>query len=156
MENILNQLPTIKKRSLLIVEDSDADFEAVKRSLKKIGFNHSIYRVTDGEEALDFIFHSGEYQNQEVAPKPTLIMLDLNLPGTDGREVLATIKEDESTRQIPVIVFSTSANPQDIEICYKWGANSYLLKAMDINKLQESLQVSIRYWFEVVALPSEF
>ncbi|MDY6803369.1 MAG: response regulator [Cyanobacteriota bacterium] len=154
MENILNQLPSIKKRSLLIVEDSDADFEALNRTLKKIGFNNSIYRVTDGDEALDYIFHFGEYQNEEIAPEPTLIMLDLNLPGTDGREVLAKMKEDESSRKIPVIVFSTSSNPEDIETCYKWGANSYMLKPMDINDLQKTLKLSMRYWFEVVVLPN--
>lgn len=154
MGNILNQLPSIKKRSLLIVEDSDADFEALKRTLKKIGFNNSIYRVTDGDEALDYIFHLGEYQDEEIAPEPTLIMLDLNLPGTDGREVLAKMKEDESCRKIPVIVFSTSSNPEDIETCYKWGANSYMLKPMDIGELQKSLEISIVYWFEVVVLPN--
>ena len=154
MENILNQLPSIKKRSLLIVEDSDADFEALKRTLKKIGFKNSIYRVTDGDEALDFIFHLGEYQNEEIAPEPTLIMLDLNLPGTDGREVLAKMKEDESTKKIPVVVFSTSSNPEDIETCYKWGANSYMLKPMDIGEMQKSIKISIMYWFEVVVLPN--
>ena len=81
-------------------------------------------------------------------------MLDLNLPGTDGREVLAKMKEDESSKKIPVIVFSTSSNPEDIEICYKWGANSYMLKPMNISELQKSLKISIVYWFEVVVLPN--
>ena len=153
MENILNQLPSLKKRSLLVVEDSDADFEALKRLLAKMGFNDAIYRVEDGEEAIDFIFHYGEYKNEEIAPTPTLVLLDLNLPGTDGREVLVKVKQDEHLKAIPIVVFTTSPNPKDIESCYKFGANSYMLKPMKISDLEESLHTFIVHWFEVVLLP---
>lgn len=153
MGNILNQLPGLKKRSLLVVEDSDADFDALERLLKKMGFNAPIYRVEDGEEAIDFIFHLGEYTDEEIAPRPTLILLDLNLPGTDGREVLAKVKQDERLKAIPIVVLTTSPNPKDVETCYKLGANSYMLKPMKISDLEASLKTSIVHWFEVVLLP---
>ena len=153
MNNFLNDLPGLKKRSLLVVEDSDADFDALKRLLKKIGFKNPIYRVEDGEDAIDFLFNLGEYTDEEIAPKPTLVLLDLNLPGTDGREVLAQVKQDEELKTIPIVVFSTSPNPKDVEACYKSGANSYMLKPMKIEDLQESLETFIVHWFEVVLLP---
>jgi len=153
MNDVLNQLPSFKKRSLLVVEDSDADFDALKRLLTKMGFSNPIYRAEDGEDAIDFIFHLGEYKDEEIAPKPTLVLLDLNLPGTDGREVLAKVKEDENLKAIPIIIFTTSPNPKDVETCYKWGANSYMLKPMKMSDLQASLETFIVHWFEVVLLP---
>ncbi len=118
-----------------------------------MGFKNPIYWVEDGEDAIDFLFNLGEYQDEEIAPTPTLVLLDLNLPGTDGREVLAKVKQDEELRAIPIVVFSTSPNPKDIETCYKFGANSYMLKPMKISDLEASIQTFIVHWFEVVLLP---
>lgn len=155
MENILNELPTIKKQSLLVIEDSEADFDCLKRILTKIGFNYPIYWVTDGEEALGFLYHLGEYDNEAIAPRPTLILLDLNLPGSGGEEVLKQLKEDECLKTIPIVVFTTSPNPKDVVKCYKLGANSYMLKPMKIEVLEKHLRSFISHWFEVVVLPSE-
>jgi CheY-like chemotaxis protein len=79
-------------------------------------------------------------------------MLDLNLPGTDGLEVLAQIKQDEQLKMIPVVVFTTSSNPKDIESCYNYGANGYMIKPIDVIKLEESIRNFINYWFKVVTL----
>jgi CheY-like chemotaxis protein len=140
---------------LLIIEDSDEDFEALNRIIDRVStFALKIDRCIDGDDALDFLNRVGEYKNHEDTPYPDLIILDLNLPGTDGREVLATIKQSKALKQIPVVVFSTSSNPKDIEACYQSGANSYLLKPMNINELKESVRMMLDYWFKATVLPS--
>ncbi|MGB3533541.1 MAG: response regulator [Microcoleaceae cyanobacterium] len=145
MDNFSNRL-------LLVVEDSDEDFNAMQRMMQKLSFVYPIYRCTDGEEALDYLFNEGEYIDKENAPRPSVIMLDLNLPGTDGREVLEEIKQDQKLRLIPVVIFTTSSNPKDVEICYSQGVNSYMIKPIDIRKLEESIQNFINYWFKFVVL----
>lgn len=138
---------------LLVVEDSDEDFEAFGRMLRQASISNPIYRCTDGDDALDFLYHTGEYIESAKAPRPGIILLDLNLPGTDGREVLEQIKQDEDLKIIPVVVFTTSSNPKDIEVCYRYGVNGYILKPIDIKRLMRTIQVLIDYWFEAVVLP---
>lgn len=145
-------MENLSKKSLLVIEDSDEDFNAMQRILKKLSITFPIYRCVDADEALDFLYHQGEYTDQETAPCPSVIMLDLNLPGTDGREVLAQIKQDNQLKIIPVVVFTTSSNPKDIESCYHYGANGYMIKPIDVIKLEESLRNFMNYWFEVVTL----
>ena len=141
------------ERSILIVEDSDEDFAALTRAMNKAHFVNPIYRCEDGEEALDFLYREREYEDETVAPLPSLIVLDLNLPGTDGREVLAALKQDCNLQTIPVIIFSTSSNPKDIESCYRHGISGYIVKPMDLKKLQQSTETLLNYWFEAVELP---
>ena len=86
------------KPPLLAIEDSDEDFAALARAIDKTEILNPIYRCEDGEEALDFLYRVGEYENETVAPRPAIIMLDLNLPGTDGREVLTILKQDRDLR----------------------------------------------------------
>ncbi|AFY56716.1 response regulator containing a CheY-like receiver domain and an HTH DNA-binding domain [Rivularia sp. PCC 7116] len=140
---------------LLLVEDSDEDFEAFGRFIKKSAITNPIYRCIDGEDALDFLYHQGDYEDIKKAPRPSIILLDLNLPGTDGREVLEQIKQDEKLRTIPVIVFTTSSNPKDIKTCYSFGVNSYILKPMNLQKSKEVMRYILDYWFKIVVLPEE-
>lgn len=140
-------------KPLLLIEDSDEDFEAFGRIMRKSSITNPVYRCTDGDEALDFLYHTGEYVDLAKAPRPGIILLDLNLPGTDGREVLEQIKHDEELKMIPVVVFTTSSNPKDIEGCYQHGVNGYIIKPMDIKKLTKTIQVFLDYWFEAVILP---
>ena len=137
---------------LLMIEDSDEDFHAIQRMLRKQSFLFPIYRCSDAEDAFDFLYHEGEYTNKTIAPRPSVIMLDLNLPGTDGREILQEIKQDEQLKSIPVVVFTTSSNPKDIESCYQQGVNSYMIKPIDIKRLEESVSIFINYWFKTVTL----
>ena len=139
---------------LLLIEDSDEDFAAFERILRKASITNTIYRCVDGDEALDFLRHKGQYSDLTKAPRPAIILLDLNLPGTDGREVLEQIKQDEELKMIPVVVFTTSSNPKDIEICYRYGVNGYIIKPIDVKKLMRTVQVLIDYWFEAVILPN--
>ncbi len=140
-------------KPLLVIEDSDEDFEALCRIMKKQAVVNPVFRCTDGDEALDFLYHTGIYSNTQNLPRPSIILLDLNLPGTDGREVLQKIKQDEEFKYIPVVVFTTSSNPKDIEVCYHSSVASYMLKPIDINRLVETIQSFITYWLDIVILP---
>jgi CheY-like chemotaxis protein len=139
---------------LLVVEDSDEDFEALQRYLDKYPLTIPIYRCVDGDDALAFLSHTGNYTDPQNAPRPGLILLDLNLPGMDGREVLQKIKQNEDLKLIPVVIFTTSSNPKDIESCYKQGVNSYIVKPMDAARLKRNIQTLIDYWFDTTVLPT--
>jgi CheY-like chemotaxis protein len=131
---------------LLVIEDSNEDFEALCRIVDQVSnFSLDVHRCVDGDEALDWL--------NEASSHPDLIILDLNLPGTDGREILVTIKQTKKLRSIPIVVLSTSSNPKDIEACYQSGVNSYMLKPMNINELKDSLRVMLDYWFKAMVLP---
>ena len=139
-------------QSLLVVEDSDEDFEAFGRMLRRSSIPNPVYRCTDGDDALDFLYQTGDYINANTQ-RPAIILLDLNLPGTDGREVLEQIKQDQDLKSIPVVVFTTSSNPKDIEVCYRYGVNGYVVKPINVNQLMRTIQIVIDYWFEAVILP---
>lgn len=141
------------EKPLLIIEDSDEDFAALKRMIAKARIFNPVYRCEDGEEALEFLYHEGEYRDAALSPRPSLIVLDLNLPGTDGREILADLKQNSELKTIPVVVFTTSSNPKDIEVCYLNGVNGYIVKPMDVDRLQGIVQIFLNYWFEAVELP---
>lgn len=138
---------------MLVVEDSQEDFEALQRLLKRTPISIPVERCVNGEQALSFLYRTGRYTDPAIAPRPGLILLDLNLPGTDGREVLRRIKQDTQLKSIPVVVFTTSNNPRDIEVCYHYGANSYIVKPIDFNQLKRDIQLLVEYWFTVTTLP---
>jgi CheY-like chemotaxis protein len=138
---------------LLVVEDSNEDFEALQRFLRRSSITILIQRCVNGEQALAFLYRTGSYLDRESSPRPGLIVLDLNLPGTDGREVLRRIKLDDNLKRIPVVVFTTSNNPKDIEVCYQYGVNSYIVKPINFDQLKRDIQMLVEYWFEVTTLP---
>lgn len=145
----------LSTKPLLVIEDSDEDFEALKRIMVQSEVSNPVYRCIDGDDALDFLYRTGEYRDRAETPRPSIILLDLNLPGTDGREVLEQIKQDKTLKQIPVVVFTTSSNPKDIAACYRNGANSYILKPMNVNQLKQEVKSFVNYWFETAILPEE-
>ena len=140
-------------QTILIVEDSPEDFEATRRAFEKSGLHNGIKRCADGDEALDYLYRRGSYLESDDAPRPGLILLDLNLPGTDGREVLAEIKTDSNLRTIPVVVLTTSKDQRDINDCYAAGANSYVHKPVDLQGLMDAIQRLHDYWFKIVVFP---
>lgn len=140
---------------ILLVEDSPEDAEATLRAFKKAGVANPIHHCTDGDDALDYLHQRGLYAEIGSAPRPSIILLDLNMPGTDGREVLAEIKQDERLHKIPVIVLTTSSDERDIEKCYQIGANSYIRKPVDLDGFMAAIQSLKHYWFEIVVLPKE-
>ncbi len=135
---------------ILLVEDSPEDFETTERAFRKSGLKNPIFRCSDGDEALEFLFRRGRFAD---APRPGVILLDLNLPGTDGREVLAEIKADPQLKEIPVIVLTTSSDDRDVQACYKAGASSYIQKPVDLDGFMRAIERLNDYWFEVVILP---
>lgn len=143
-------MPEPPTQPILLVEDSPEDFETTKRAFRRSGLNNPIIRCADGDEALDFLFRRGAYAD---APRPGVILLDLNLPGTDGREVLAEIKGRPELKQIPVIVLTTSSDDRDVQACYQAGASSYIQKPVDVDGFMRAIERLNDYWFEVVILP---
>jgi two-component system response regulator len=135
---------------ILLVEDSPEDFETTQRAFRRSGLKNPIVRCSDGDEALDFLFRRGSFSG---APRPGVVLLDLNLPGTDGREVLAEMKADPELRQIPVIVLTTSSDERDVSACYQAGASSYIQKPVDLEGFMRAIERLNDYWFEVVILP---
>src|SRR5687768_9948149 len=114
------------QQSMLLVEDSPEDREATLRALNRAGLSNPIHCVASGDEALDFLFRRGQYSDPQSSPRPSMVLLDLNLPGTDGREVLAEIKQSEHLKLVPVVILTTSTDERDIQGCYRMGANSYI------------------------------
>ena len=145
----------MQNQLILIVEDNNEDFETKKRALRQAGLRNNPRRCEDGDEALAYLHRSGKYTDPRTSPRSDIILLDLNLPGTDGREVLREIKTDERLRTIPVIVLTTSEDQRDIQYCYNSGANSYLHKQVDLTGFYAAIQRLKDYWFEIVILPRE-
>ena len=142
---------TPQTRPLLLVEDSPEDREATVRALKKCGFDGPIVCCTDGDDALAYLHRKGKYQGQ--LQRPALILLDLNMPGTDGRQVLAELKADAALKTIPVVVLTTSTNHRDISSSYLAGASSYVAKPVDVDGFLHTIAVLKAWWFEEVILP---
>jgi len=144
---------TTNSQPILLVEDTPEDAEATLRAFKRAGLANPVFHCEDGDSALDFLFRRGSYADAATAPRPGLILLDLNMPGTDGREVLGEIKGDAGLREIPVIVLTTSSDERDIQSCYAAGANSYIQKPVDIKGFHEAIQRLVDYWYQIVLLP---
>ncbi len=135
---------------LLIVEDSPEDYEATARAFKKANLRNPLIHCECGDDALDYLYGRGEW---ETPGRPCLILLDLNLPGTSGREVLAVVKADEFLKRIPVIILTTSCDEKDIEACYDLGANSYVQKPVGLTEFMESIGRLKDYWLEISVQP---
>ena len=140
--------------SILLVEDSDEDYMAFTRALRDTAVTVSLPRCTRSEEALDYLYERGRFADAARAPRPALVLLDLNLPGMDGRELLAIIKGDEHLKSIPVVIVTTSHNPRDVEWCYQHGANGYQVKAIGYDQFRSAMRLLVEYWLTVCVLPA--
>lgn len=136
---------------ILIIEDSAEDYVALGRAFRKHALHNPVLRCADGDQALEYLKSYGKHPNW---PKslPAIILLDLNMPGTDGRAVLAEVKQDPHLRNIPVIIFSTSASARDIDDCYRMGANSYVTKPISYTELEAKIRLIVEYWLETAEL----
>ncbi len=130
---------------LAVVEDSDEDFEALSRVLRETTSREGVKRYLNGEDALAGLLHGGD-------PRPALIILDLNLPGIRGMEVLAALKGDARVRAVPVIVLSGSSREEDVDAAYEAGANAYLSKPLDFAELRRSV-LSLHEFWRIASLP---
>lgn len=140
---------------ILLAEDDPDDRLLTRRALQKSRIANTISMVEDGEELMEYLRHEGEYTDPEDAPRPGLILLDLNMPRMDGREALKKIKSDPELRRIPVIVLTTSEAEQDILQSYDLGVNAFVTKPVTFDGLADAIQALGDFWFEIVKLPSE-
>ena len=131
---------------ILLVEDNPTDAELTMRALKRKNLVNKLVWVKDGAEALDLIFAKGEYSNRNIENLPRLILLDLRMPKVDGLEVLQTIKADERTRKIPVVVLTSSKEDRDIVESYKLGVNSYVSKPVEFDEFIDAVSTLGFYW----------
>ena len=137
---------------ILLVEDNAGDVRLTREALKDAKVLNTLHVARDGEEAMDYLYHKGKYAD---APRPDLILLDLNLPRKDGREVLAEIKADEDLKRIPVVILTTSKSEEDVLKVYNLHANCYVTKPLDLDQFIRVVQAIEDFWFTVVRLPDE-
>ncbi len=138
---------------ILLADDDEEDRMLTCDALAESRLSNAIYCVTDGEDLMDYLYLRGRYRPPAAAPRPGLILLDLNMPKKDGREALREIKADPDLRQIPVVVLTTSNVDEDILRSYDSGASSFISKPVTFQGLVELMKGLGRYWFEVVELP---
>lgn len=136
-------------RPIMVVEDSDEDFEALSRAFKRLEVPAPLRRFTNADDCLQHL-----RAEIDAAPeRPALILLDLNLPGTDGKDALLEIKSDDDLKTIPVTVVTSSANKTDVETCYRYGANGYMCKGGSFPVFQKAVGTMMEFWFKAVVLP---
>ena len=130
---------------ILLVDDDEDDILITKRAFERYEPKNTLYVVRDGDEALDFIYHRGNYKDKSI-PAPRLIFLDINMPKMNGLEVLRRLKNDPEKRRIPVVILTTSRREQDKIESYNLGVNSYIVKPVDFNKFIEAINTINLYW----------
>lgn len=138
---------------VLLVEDDPNDLELAMRAFNLCAVVGKTHHVRDGNEALDFLFARGKYASRAGLPGPKLVFLDLKLPAVSGTEVLRQIKEDPETREIPVVVLSSSTHSRDVDACYQLHANSYIVKSIDFEEFAASIASATSYWLITNKLP---
>lgn len=132
---------------ILLVEDSASDAELTIRELKKNNLANNLFHVKDGQEAIDFIFATGEYENRrDISSRPKVVLLDIQMPKVNGIEVLQKIKADPRTRAIPVVMLTSSKEDPDIKSCYELGANSYIVKPVNFLGFADAIKHLGFYW----------
>jgi len=131
---------------ILLVEDNPDDVELTIRGFKKNNFTNEIVIARDGQEALDFLFGTGQFEGRDVTRQPTLVLLDINLPRIGGLEVLRRMRADERTRRVPVVLLTSSKEDSDIKTGYDLGANSYVRKPVDFVQFTEAVRQLNLYW----------
>jgi len=138
---------------VLLVEDDAGDQELIRRVLTEDGFHVDLRIVSDGEEALDYLNRRGRYEAPHRAPMPDLMLLDLNTPKLDGRDVLKAIRSDPRLARLAVVVLTTSKLESDIVKSYQLGCNSFITKPVEIDDFIRTIGQLGSYWFELVTLP---
>ena len=142
-----------KPVKILLVEDNVQDIEITQRAFAKGRVRNELTVVRDGEEAIDYLYHRGKYQDPATSPRPGMILLDLNLPKVGGLEVLQQIKKDDQLKQIPVIVLTVSQREEDIVRSYDLGVNTYIQKPVEFDNFMRVVNAVHEYWILIATLP---
>jgi CheY-like chemotaxis protein len=141
--------------TILLADDDEEDRELARDALQDARLANEMKFVVDGQDLMDYLRREGRYADGSVdAPRPGIILLDLNMPKKDGREALAEIKADETLRRIPVVVLTTSKDEADVLSTYDLGVSSFITKPVTFAGLVEVMRTWTRYWFEIVELPN--
>lgn len=143
---------SVRPIEILLVEDSRMDIKLTQEALREGKLRNNLHVVMDGEDAMTFLSRKGPYQD---APRPDIILLDLNLPRKDGREVLAEIKSSPDWMRIPVIILTTSRAEEDIIKTYNLHVNCYVIKPVDMQQFIDAIKSISSFWLSIVALPPE-
>lgn len=139
--------------TILLADDDEDDRMLAEEALREARLVNTIATVEDGEELMDYLHQRGKFSDAAVAPRPGLILLDLNMPKKDGREALKEIKADPTLRRIPIVVLTTSKAEEDIYRTYDLGVNSFITKPVSFESLVDIMKALRAYWFEIVTLP---
>jgi two-component system response regulator len=146
-----SKLANGRPAEILLVEDNENDVELTRLAFNRCKLTLNLHHVPDGEECMAFLRKQGKYSN---APTPDLVLLDLNLPRMDGREVLAEVVADKTLSAIPVVVLTTSGQDEEILKLYKLRCSSYIIKPVDFEQFLHAVGLIAEYWFTVVVLPT--
>jgi len=136
----------MKEKVILLVEDNPSDIRLTKRALDQNRITNELIVAEDGREAMDYLFGTGRYAGRDVRDLPAVMLLDLKLPKIDGLEVLNTVRSDERTQLLPVVILTSSDREEDIVSSYRLGANSYIRKPVDFNHFAEAVRTLGMYW----------
>jgi two-component system response regulator len=142
------------KLDILLIEDNIHDVTFIMEAVKASGMDLKLHRLPDGAEALNFLYGKESFLNRDTGDQPKMILTDLRMPKMDGYDLLKLIKKDDKTKEIPVVVMTTSSSDDDIERSYRLGANSYLVKPMDIDVFIDKLIKVFNYWLKVNVINS--
>jgi CheY-like chemotaxis protein len=137
--------------TILLIEDDPGHALLIEKNLRRAGIANSIIKLDTGQKAVDFLFKKGDY-SADTQPVPPLILLDLNLPVLDGYQFLRIIKNDERTRSIPVVVLTTTDNPQEVAKCYELGCNVYITKPVEYEKFSDAIR-RLGLFLSIVRVP---
>ncbi|MBW7906371.1 MAG: response regulator [Phycisphaerae bacterium] len=139
---------------VLLVEDDPGDQELTRRALTEGLLRVDLRTVSDGEEALEYLYHRGRHGDPARSPAPDLVLMDLNMPGLDGRDVLRVVKADATLKSVPIVVLTTSRLEADILRSYDLGCNSFITKPVGVEGFVRAVQDLGAYWFELTTLPA--
>jgi two-component system, chemotaxis family, response regulator Rcp1 len=142
----------VTERLILVVEDNSEHLRQIEASFRESQVPHRLVAIANGHDAMNFLYRRGDYSD---ALRPDLILLDLNLPGKDGREILAEIKSDRQLRRIPIVILTTSNNTADISKSYTLQGNCYVIKSSDLEQLFQLVKRIEEFWLGIVTLPIE-
>jgi len=141
--------------TILIIDDDPADQFLMQEAMQTANLQYSLRLVSDGDEALEYLYKRGRYEDRAKAPRPDLILLDLNMPRFNGRQVARAIKSDPNLKNIPIVVLTTSASDTDVQELYSIGVNSYVQKPSNFDEFTNALRDLSHYWLERTSLPAD-